>query len=97
MSDPAAVPLQMRVCYPDEVLTRQGCVAGLRHASGTTKPGLGLHPHTLLVKPGTHLVQCTVCFDRLEEQSFAQFCFEQYRVTGDGEDISGARHPRKVH
>jgi hypothetical protein len=44
----------------------------------------------------TFLRECSVCYTSLDHQSFANFCFREYRITGGGESIKNPRHPATV-
>ena len=61
------------------------------------KPGVEVHDHAILAKPGTYLRDCEICMEKSEvEAQFASFCFRTYRITGDGEQIDGPRHPGQI-
>lgn len=50
-----------------------------------------------LSAPNTFLRECQVCYtDNLEVRRFANFCFREFRITGDGESIKDPRHPATI-
>ena len=42
---------------------------------------------------GTHLMQCLICVNAKPPSHFAEFCYQDYRVTGDSSHKRDARHP----
>lgn len=56
--------------------------------------GTCIHVETtsLIAPVGTHLLQCLTCLEPTEPADFAEFCYREYRVTGDSERKRDPRH-----
>ena len=44
-----------------------------------------LDPPSVIAPVGTHLLQCLTCMEAKPASKFQEFCFRDYRVTGDSE------------
>eukprot|EP00035_Acanthoeca_spectabilis_P024261 m.453051 g.453051 ORF g.453051 m.453051 type:complete len:1092 (+) comp20430_c0_seq1:169-3444(+) len=40
--------------------------------------------------------ECTVCMEMKRKDAYGPFCYREFRISGDGAQMSGPRHPNKV-
>jgi len=50
----------------------------------------------VLAPVAAHFGECGVCYESQPFTAFAEFCFKEFRVTGDSMETAGPRHPRTI-
>jgi hypothetical protein len=64
-----------------------------QHCFVTSALALPVERASVIAPVGTHLLQCLSCCEECPPSRFAnEFCYQEYRVTGDSERKRGARH-----
>eukprot|EP01043_Picozoa_sp_COSAG02_P092256 COSAG02_NODE_28885_length_580_cov_0.956341_1_plen_187_part_10 len=67
-----------------------------RHQFSTHGTSIPIETTAVIAPVGTHLLQCLTCLEPTAPSQFAEFCYRDYRVTGDSERKRDPRHSFNV-